>query len=162
MADAGRARELLESRWRRFQAIALALDGLSSPEIAAITGLTRANVMQVCWRAGVSIAVPEPKRDKIDAAVMAVARGACAIDAAAEHGIAVQTLLRVAHERGIRSEHTSRGRKDGRSLRAARDVLAEGVSVATAAARHNVSTAAVHGTLDRVRETLAARIRGPR
>lgn len=35
MADAGRAAKLEDSRWRRAQAITLALEGLSSPEIAA-------------------------------------------------------------------------------------------------------------------------------
>lgn len=141
--------ERLASRWRRFQAITLALDGLSSSEIAVITGMSRANVMQVCHRVGISIAVRAPKQGALDAAVMAVAAGAVAIDAAAAHGVSPGYLYRIAADRGVNSDHTSKGRRTGRIARAVARVLADGVAPAQAAALERTAPHAVHAALRR-------------
>lgn len=147
-----------ESRWRRAQAISLAMEGMSSPEIARITGLTRANVHQTCHRAGLKMATPEPKAARVTRAVMAVADGVSVVDAAIAEGLAAQALREVVRKRGVRTTAPigrPPGRGDGRCRRAAHLVLFDGVSVREAADRYRVNPSCVYVIIGKIRKDLA-------
>lgn len=131
-----------EGRWRRFQAISCALDGMGAREIAVVSGLSVANVHQVCCRSGVKLAPEPPTRARVDAAVMQVAAGACIVDAAADHGLSLETVNKHVTARGVTASATAAGRKDGRSKRAAARVLFDGESVCAASRAERVSTSA--------------------
>jgi transposase len=145
----------LDSRWRRFQAISLTmLDGLCARDVATMTGLSHANVAQVLSRAGVHSAPYEPLRDAKATVTMAVAQGACIVDAAAVAGISLGTVHKALLARGIRGKATNAGRIDGRSRRAAARVLFEGASGSQASRAERCSTAATSKMIQSVRERL--------
>lgn len=132
---------------RRREVLELAKSGLYASEIARRTKSQR--VAALCREAGVQLQSGVTTTPEMEAAVQLVAGGMAVVDAAFAAGVSYGRLSKLSRERGVVGRPSTRPR-DGRSVRAARRVLA-GERVCDAARAESCTPGSVHATLLRLR-----------
>jgi DNA-binding phage protein len=136
---------VLETGWKRLQAVSLAFDGKTVAEIADATGFSTHSVyyhlrqLGVAFEPGASTATDQAS---IDAAIADVEAGASMVDAAIDNGVGREPLRKAMRERGVESSVRGGARHGG--LARALTLIEQGASAPEAARAARVATSSIY------------------